>query len=371
MKKKLLSTILLFLFLLNPNKSFSKESSMDYKNVYFVILAGGSGTRLWPISRKEKPKQFIPVGDKKTLIKQAIHRIAELVPKDNIWISTTQEHAQNIKLHVENDIGNIVIEPGLRNTGPAILLACMKLHKHNPKAAVVFLTADHFIPDKQKFVNYLKQAIDFTLKNEHITLLGLKPKYPATGYGYIEFDNINRQQAPFKVATFHEKPDLKTAQSYIKKNNILWNSGMFCGKTSVFIQEFKKEANKIYEGVSNYLQETGNYNDIKSDSIDYAIMEKSKNIFVLPVDFPWCDVGNIEVFLSIQKENMQLKNNIVSVDSDNNLIDVKNKLVALIGINDLCIVETDGILLITKKNQSEKVKTIVKKLKKSDNKKYL
>jgi len=370
MSKKLI-VITFCVFLLCKQNPILGEAPMDYKNVYFVILAGGSGTRLWPLSRSEKPKQFLAVGNKKTLLAQTIDRVCDLVDKKNIWISTTKKHKENIKKYVGNSIGHIIEEPGLRNTGPAILLACMKIYQQNPQASIIFLPADPFIPNKTAFVNSLKQAIDFTCKNNQITLLGLKPTYPATGYGYIEFDKSSRETAPFKVKKFHEKPTLEVAKNYTKKENMLWNIGMFCGKATIFLQEFKKEAPKIFQGVNAYVNGNGDYKTVKSDSIDYAVMEKSSNIFVLPVEFAWCDVGNIEVFLSIQKKHMQLDENVITVEANNNLVDTKNKLVALIGVDDLCIVETDDILLITKRNQAEKVKEIVNKLKKENIKKYL
>ena len=344
---------------------------MNYKNVYFVILAGGSGTRLWPLSRQEKPKQFLEVGTNKTLIEQAIERVNSLVPKENIWISTTEKHVANINTYVGDMIGHIVVEPGLRNTAPAILLACMELHKINPKATVIFLPSDPFIPDTQMFIQYIKNAITFTKEHNNITLFGIKPTYPATGYGYIEFDNKNKKNAPYRVLKFHEKPQLEVAKQYTTKNNMVWNICMFCGKTAVFLEEFSRHAPETFDGVKKYINGQGNYNDVKSDSIDYAIMEKSNNIFVIPADFPWCDVGNIEVFLTIQKQHMQLRNNVVSVDSTNNLVDVKNTLVALVGIEDLCIVQANGILLITKRDKAEKVKQVVQQIKDSKNSHYL
>ena len=373
--REITSALLLLLFICSQ-KSTLCEAPMDYKNVYFIILAGGSGTRLWPLSRKNKPKQFLSVGTEKTLIDQAIERVSSLVPKENIWISTTKEQEENIIAHVGEKIGQIIVEPGLRNTGPAILLACLELQKQNKKASVIFLPADPFISDKDSFVGYVKQAIDFTLSYDHITLLGLTPTYPATGYGYIEFDRLFEKPKhgtfePFPVIQFHEKPSLETAKAYIKKNNMLWNIGMFCGKVSVFVDEFKKVAPEIYEGVTAYVNGQGGYNNVKSDSIDYAVMEKSDNIFVLPVDFPWCDVGNIEVFLTIQKDAMKLKNNTISVNAKNNLVDVKNKLVALIGVDDLCIVETDDVILVTKRDEAKKVKLVVNQLKKSEKTNYL
>jgi len=353
------------------SKEAMKNKNVNYKNVYFVILAGGSGTRLWPLSKQAKPKQFLEVGERRTLIEQAIARISPLVPKENIWISTTEKYVENINTYVGDSIGNIVVEPGLRNTAPAILLACMELHKTNPEALVIFLPSDPFIPDTKTFISYVKSAVTFIKDNRNITLFGIKPTYPATGYGYIEFDNANKKNAPYPVLKFHEKPSLEVAKEYIKKDNMVWNICMFCGQVDAFLNEFKTCAPNIFDSVQKYVDGQRNYNDIPSDSIDYAVMEKSKNIFVIPSDFQWCDVGNIEVFLTIQKEALQLNNNVVSVNSKNNLIDVKDKLVALVGINNLCIVEANGVLLITKQSEAEKVKHVVQQIKHSKNAKFL
>jgi len=363
-------TFLCFLSILRAPHSFSKDLPAKHKDVYFIILAGGNGTRLWPLSRREKPKQFIAVGTKETLIDQAIDRISSLVPKENIWISTTKEHAENITRYAGNKIGNIVVEPGLRNTGPAILLGCMELYKHNPNASVIFLPADPFISNPETFISYVKQAINFTLTHDHITLIGLKPTYPATGYGYIEA-NKTQSNAPYPVKAFHEKPSLDVAKQYVQKDTMFWNAGMFCGKTSVFIDEFKKEAPEIFEGVSEYMLGKGDYNDVKSDSIDYAVMEKSKNIYVLPATFPWCDVGNIAIFLDIQKKHKQLDTSMIQVDAKNNLVKTNNKLVALVGIDNLCVVETDDVILVARHDQTEKVKEVVNLLKKTNMQKYL
>jgi len=373
-RKKILFFITLFILIGKTNTTLCETlgKNMKHKNIYFVILAGGNGTRLWPLSRINKPKQFLEVGENRTLLEQAIHRVSVIVPKENIWISTTAKHAPNIKKHVGDKIGNIVVEPGMRNTGPAILLACLEVHKKDPNAVVMFLPSDPFISDTDTFVNYVKDGILFSQNNKGITLFGIQPTYPATGYGYIEFDNTKKQDAPYKVLRFHEKPKLEVAREYISKNNMVWNICMFCGKTQVFLKEFEKHAPEIFDGVTKFFNNQGDYNNVKSDSIDYAVMEKSDNIFVIPADFPWCDVGNIEVFLTIQKQHSQLRdNNIVTVDSNNNLVNVKDKLVALIGVNNLCIVETNDTLLITKRDQAEKVRQIVAQLKNSENSKYL
>ena len=332
--------------------------------IYCVILAGGTGERLWPLSRKHKPKQLLEVGDQKTLLDQAIERLKPITSPENIWICTTSQHAQSIQSLTVNSIGHIVVEPGARNTGPAILLSCLEIYEKDPQALVLFLPADPFIPphDYKLFADYLDHAFDFVGQEDRITLLGVKPTFAATGYGYIEFEQ--KGFAPYSVAKFHEKPSKSIAEQYVASPNMLWNIGMFCAKVNVFIDEFKQVAPAMYDGVVGYRTGSNSYNSIVSDSVDYAVMEKSKRISVLPVDFSWCDVGNIEIFLSIKEQYGALNNKkLLEVESSNNLVDVEDKLVALIGVQDLCIVQTDQVLLVTKREDSEKVRAIVKMLK--------
>lgn len=356
--------IIMSAVVLRQEKTMADTKKHTSRAIYCVILAGGSGERLWPLSRKHKPKQLLEVGDQKTLLDQAIERLKPITQPENIWICTTKQHAQSIQTLTAQSIGHIVVEPGARNTGPAILLSCLEIYKKDPEALVLFLPADPFIPphDYKLFADYLDHAFDFVSQEDRITLLGVKPTFAATGYGYIEFEN--QGFAPYAVAKFHEKPAKQVAEQYLTSNTMLWNIGMFCAKVGVFIDEFKQIAPAMYDGVVGYNAGLNSYDSIVSDSVDYAIMEKSKKISVLPVDFSWCDVGNIEIFLSIKEQYGALNNKkLLEVESSNNLVDVQDKLVALIGVQDLCIVQTDQVLLVTKREDSEKVRAIVKMLK--------
>jgi mannose-1-phosphate guanylyltransferase len=345
-------------------------------DAYFVILAGGGGERLWPLSTHNKPKQLLVAGQQYTLLEQAINRVKSLAPKENIWVSTTAQHEHAIKKAVGSKIGLVLAEPGARDTGPAILLNCFEIYKKNPEALVVFLPADPFIPesDAALFAHSLETAIAFSRDHDHITLLGVKPTYPATGYGYIEYasDDANADELqPCKVKRFREKPSADVAQQYLEAGNMLWNIGMFCGKVSVFMHEFKQEAPDIFDSMVRYIKGEGTFDQIKADSIDYAVMEKSHNISVLPVSFSWCDVGNLEIFLTIKEQHGVREQNCITVQSKNNLIDVPGKLVALIGVEDLCIVETEHALLLAKRGEAEKVRAIVKQLKQGARTDYL
>lgn len=364
--------VLMSAIMVKQEKVMADLKKNSSRTIYCVILAGGSGERLWPLSRPFKPKQLLEVGEQKTLLEQAIERLKPIAKQDTTWICTTSQHAASIKNLTSNTVGHIVIEPGARNTGPAILLSCLEIYDKDPEALVLFLPADPFIPphDYTLFAAYLDHAFDFVSQEDRIALLGVKPTFAATGYGYIEFEKS--QSAPYPVLKFHEKPSKVVAEQYLASSTMLWNIGMFCAKVSVFIDEFKQLAPAMYEGVVGYRAGLNPYNSIISDSVDYAIMEKSKKISVLPVDFSWCDVGNIEIFLSIKEQYGALSNKkLLEVESNNNLIDVPDKLVALIGVQDLCIVQTDQVLLVTKREDAEKVRTIVKMLKQGAFKEYL
>ncbi len=352
--------------------AYAREDVVSKPNVYYVILAGGSGQRLWPLSRKKQPKQLLSLGSEATLLDQAINRVLMLTYEDFIWVSTTKEHEASIRKSLTGRIGNISVEPGSRDTGAAILLNCFEIYEKDPNAVIVFLPADPFIPvrDNKKFAGFLEHAVNFVSTHDKITLLGVEPTYPATGYGYIEYDN-NDHNAPYPAIKFREKPSAEVAQQYLEKGNMLWNISIFCAKASVFLQEFKTYAPKIYDGVQKYKNGEASYDIVKAESIDYAVMEHSKHVHVLPVDFEWCDVGNIEVFLSLKQQYNTLDNNFIAVDSSNNLVDVPKKLVALVGVEDLCIVETEDALLITKRNKAERVRSIVKLLKSSKLDSYL
>lgn len=341
------------------------------KDVYFVLLAGGNGERLWPLSRQEKPKQLLTVVGEKTLLEQALERVMPLAySKENIWVSTTPHHVLSIKSCLAGQAGKIIVEPGLRDTGPAILYCCLELYEQNPNAIVVFLAADAFIPKDNygKFQHTLVRGISFAQHNDAIVLFGVKPTFPATGYGYIEYDNHNLDMATgtFKVVCFHEKPSQAVAQYYMDLENMLWNIGMFGGKVLTFIREFERLAPDIFYGVKNAFEGTGSYNEVKKNSIDYAVLEHSSRVWVVPTDINWCDVGNIGVLLGLQKEHNALSANTIALKAHNNLVH-SNTLAVLIGVDDLCVVQTDDVLLITKKEDAERVKTIVSQLKEQDN----
>jgi len=332
------------------------------KNLYIGILAGGNGTRLWPLSTPEIPKQIIPFLNGKSLLQQTIDRVQDLVAlPENIFVVTSKRQEAVIKNHVKDTVGFFVTEPEGRNTAPAILLSCKKIFAKNPEAIVLFLPADHFIPSKKAYLSVASRVIEYALQNNSIGIFGLKPTSAATGYGYIHAQ-LESNQEQGDVIKFHEKPDIHRAQAYLARDDMFWNLGMFASKAKTFLQEFEIYAPQLVADVDKYLSGQGSYADVQKISIDHAIMEQSKKLVMFSGSFEWYDVGNLAVFLTLQQHFGNLKE-VIQVDARNNIAQTSKKVVACIGVDDLCIVETSDTLLIVKREKAEKVKEIVSKVK--------
>lgn len=336
---------------------------------YFVILGGGSGTRLWPLSRKNRPKHLLPFLNDKSLLEQTIERIKPIAQGETIAVVT----AESQKELITSSATELFVEPSPRNTGPAILLSCLEIAEKSPEAVVVFLAADHFIPETKKYCTYLAKAVKQASKKDKIITLGLMPTHAATGYGYIQAKTSNSLTSSpllhagsfYDVKKFHEKPNLEKAEEYVRNGNMFWNLCMFIGKVSLFIEEYKKHAPKIYHAVLNYKKSGAGYEDAPATSIDFAVMEKSKNISVMPCDFEWTDVGNLNTFLSIQ-EKYGIKNaKIINIDGKHNVAKTDKKIVTFIGVDNICLIEDEDVIVVAKRDQVEKVKELQKTLKAS------
>ncbi|WP_457623723.1 mannose-1-phosphate guanylyltransferase/mannose-6-phosphate isomerase [Persephonella sp.] len=350
-----------------------------------IILAGGSGTRLFPLSRKKFPKQFLSFGDNETLLQKTVRRNLKAVNNINELIIITNNDYQ---FHVKNQINDIIelsekelhiiLEPIGRNTAPAIALAVKyALDKlGSSEDEVLFISpSDHIISPDDKFVEYVKKAEELAKKG-YIVTFGINPVKPETGYGYIEADTQNKIDTAYKVRQFHEKPDLETAQKYIMSGNYYWNSGMFAFSIKTILKEFKKHIPQIYNLIENQTFEEVimNFEDMPDISIDYAVMEKTGKAVVLPLDITWSDVGSwdsvYDVLEKDERQNVKI-GNILDVDTKGSLIFGNKRLISTIGLEDLIIVETDDVLLIAKKGEGQKVKDIVNKLKESEDTKDL
>lgn len=364
-----------FLVVLSFGVNAEVDNRLDLNSHYYaVILAGGSGERLWPLSTQKKPKQLLAIAQDGTLLDQAIDRVMNYIPKKNIWVSTTTKYTGIVEEYVGNRVGVVSAEPSARNTAPAILLTCMKIAQQDPQAVIMFVPADPFIPVAQypSFEQSVQHVLDFAADHHSIVLLGVRPTYPATGYGYIEYGNntLNGSHC-HAVVSFKEKPSYEVACDYLKNGSMLWNIGMFCAQASVFIDEFKNLAPVVYEKVAAYVDGLGTYEQSPSISIDYAVMEKSTATAVLPIDLTWYDVGNLQVFLSLKNQFEGLNTQVVSVDASNNLVNAPDLLVALVGVSNLCINKTGNILVIAHEKATEKIRDVVDKLKKDNKINYL
>ncbi|WP_297890295.1 mannose-1-phosphate guanylyltransferase/mannose-6-phosphate isomerase [Sulfurihydrogenibium sp.] len=337
-----------------------------------VILAGGSGTRLYPMSRKNFPKQFLTFGDNQSLLQKTVKRISKAIDKNNdLIIISNQEYQFHVKNQLKDLIDgnlNLILEPKGKNTAPAIALAVKYAVEKLGclEDEILFISpSDHIIYPEDKFVEYLKKVEDYA-KEGYIVTFGINPSKPETGYGYIEADYPIKEA--YKVKQFHEKPDLATAQKYLLSGNYFWNSGMFAFSIKTILEEFKNHAPEIYNLIDNktYEEVLDSFNQMPDISIDYAIMEKTDKAIVLPLNISWSDVGSWDSVYEVldKDENNNVKiGDVVDLDTKNSLIISNNRLVSTVGIEDLILIETSDVVVVAKKGEGQKIKDLVNMLK--------
>lgn len=348
-----------------------------------VIMAGGSGTRFWPLSKESKPKQYLQLFSDKTMLRKTVERLYPLIGPEKIYIVSTASQKELIRENVpEIPEENLIVEPVGRNTAPCIALSAVYLAgKYSPQENMLVLPSDHVIIEQDVFLASLKQASEAADKGYLVTF-GIKPDYPATGYGYIESGEALDKNT-YKISNFKEKPDYKTAKSFLDAGNYYWNSGMFMWNLGTIIESFQQYAPSIIEPVFDIVdlynkketdQSIGKlYADIPKQPVDVAIMEKSTKGVVIPVNYHWSDVGSWRAVSELQekdKNNSTLPEKSIVIQSEDNYVHSK-KLIALIDVNDLIVVETDDALLIADKASAEKVKDVVETIKKRNWKEYL
>lgn len=350
-------------------------------DVYAVIMAGGTGTRLWPLSTKEKPKQVHRLVGENTLFQDAVRRVKSLVGLDNIFIVAGAAHVPELKLQ-EPDIPNenYIVEPSGMGTAPCIGLAAIHLESLDPKSVMIVLTADHHIGDVGAFREALLTAIEVAEKGRLVTL-GIKPNEPSTGYGYIEHGlllDTEWEHDVLNVKRFTEKPDLETATRMVKSGKYSWNSGMFIWRVDRILEEFRTQMPGLSEqlekisqaiGSSNYkevLEESWRY--VPKETIDYGIMENASNVAIIPVDIDWSDLGSwsslMEVLTADENGNV-IKGKHIGVDTQDSLVYGGERIIATIGIKGLVIVDTGDALLVCDLNEDQKVREIVNRLRES------
>ncbi|HEX8516733.1 MAG TPA: mannose-1-phosphate guanylyltransferase [Bacteroidia bacterium] len=349
------------------------------KNNYCVIMAGGVGSRFWPMSRTAHPKQFIDIlGTGQTLLQQTYSRFARLCPKENIFIVTNDSYLDLVKEQIKGiDPKNILSEPARKNTAPCVAYASYKIYQLNPKALIVVAPSDHLITKEDTFIKAVKACYTKAASEDCLVTLGIRPSRPDTGYGYIQFHESTvkeKDKRIKKVKTFTEKPDLEMAKFFLQSGDFLWNSGIFIWSVQSVINAFEKHAHEMHilfsEGndVYNTPKEADfiekAYVNCKNISIDYAIMEKADNVYVRSSIIGWSDLGTwgslYDHIKHDENENAVVGKNVMLYDSKNCIVNVpKDKLVVMQGLEDYIVVESDGILLICKKEDEQQIRTFV------------
>ncbi len=346
--------------------------------IYAVIMAGGVGTRFWPRSRAVHPKQLLTIIGARTMIQQTADRIHSLVPPENILIVTNEQQAEGVRAQLPH-IKNIIIEPIGRNTAPCIGLAALHIARKDPEGVMAVLAADHLIQPVETFCETLRFAADVASETHACVTLGIPAVRPETGYGYIQYlENesitIGARRA-HRVKTFAEKPNLQTARQFIASGDFLWNSGMFIWNASTILNLIEEFLPDLHDGLMEVKSVLGTdrydeavnrmYRRIKGISIDYGVMERTKQVYVVKGDFDWNDVGSWEeVYQLSQKDGAgnTLTGNHIVVDTKHSMIYSPNKTVAVIGVENLIVVETEDALLICSRDRAQDVKKIVEEL---------
>jgi mannose-1-phosphate guanylyltransferase len=353
---------------------------------YAVIMAGGVGTRFWPLSRKGHPKQLLSLEQtQKPLIQITYERIKKLIPPSRIIVVTSQLISNKIcSLLPEIPKDNILEEPQGRNTSPCVGWAAIHINKRSPQALMAVLPADHLILNQERFLEAVKSAFELA-KKKYLVTIGIKPTRPETGYGYIERGE-NILDLGYKVKRFIEKPDINRAKRFLKKDKYLWNSGMFFFRTDIILKEISSHLPSLYHSLQriNKAMDKGKekeeinqvYPQLEPISIDYGVMEKSRHIAVIPVDFGWNDIGSWESVWQLRKtkesDNIIISGKVVTSEAEGNLFySFEDKIIVALGIKDLVIINTKDALLVCPRNQSQKVKKMVEELKKQALEKYL
>ncbi|MCT4616291.1 MAG: mannose-1-phosphate guanylyltransferase [Marinifilaceae bacterium] len=348
-------------------------------NNYLVIMAGGVGSRFWPMSTKEKPKQFIDITNcGRTLIQQTIDRFKGICEQKNIYIVTSKDYKKYILAQCPDvPENNILLEPCMRNTAPCIAYATYRIAEINPDANIIVSPADHLVSDKVEFQKIINTGLNFTKNNDSILTLGIKPSRPETGYGYIQTLKNPDDYEATEVKEFKEKPNLETAKQYLKEANYLWNSGIFIWSLNTIkdaienqlpgIAKVFEAGKKVYNTnlEQDFIDE--NFSKCENISVDYGILEKHNNIHVIASDFGWSDLGTWgslwENSDKDQKGNTKSSENIKLIESENCIIKLpKDKKVLIQGLEDVIIAEENGVLMICKKSEEQRIKEFQKEL---------
>jgi mannose-1-phosphate guanylyltransferase len=357
-------------------------------NHYVAIMAGGIGSRFWPMSRASYPKQFLDIlNSGKTLIQWTFDRYAAFIPKENIFVVTSQEYTDIVATQLPDmPIENILAEPSKKNTAPCVAYIAFKLLQKNPNASLVVAPSDHMILDGETFKAITSKALAFVDTHNSFITLGIKPNHPNTGYGYIQYDTDAVEDNIYKVKTFTEKPNLEIAKSFLASGDFLWNAGIFIWKAQDVVNEFATQQAEMFELFDN---EKANFNTPNEKdaigriyplctniSIDFAIMEKAKSVCVIPSSFGWSDLGTWNsAYDNIEKDyfgNAVASDNVIVIDATKCMINSpKDKLVLVQGLDDFIVIDTKDVLMICSRDKEQSIKEYVAEVKRNKGDKYI
>lgn len=364
------------------------KNNIDKQHTYVAIMAGGIGSRFWPVSRTHHPKQFLDIlGTGKTLIQQTFERFKDMVPVENIYVVTAEEYAGMVEEQVpEMPKENIIGEPSRKNTAPCIAYMSFKLLQKDTDASLIVAPADHLILDEEKFLEACANALSFANHFNALVTIGIKPTAPNTGYGYIQHETLEVAPSVCKVKTFTEKPNKELAKTFIASGDFLWNSGIFVWQVKRINSAFKKHMPEMYDLFSseqhklNTAEEKAAIEEIypqcSNISIDFGIMEKADNVYVIPAEFGWSDLGTWNsAWDNMEKdylENAVAGKNVMVIDSTKCMIHApEKKLVILQGLDDFIVVDTKDALLICEKEKEQEIKDYVAEVKRKKGDRFL
>lgn len=352
--------------------------------IYAIIMAGGAGTRFWPLSREKMPKQLLKIGGEDTLIRQTVSRVLPLVRVENIFIVTNHSLADTIGYQLSTKFdrswdGNFILEPAAKNTAPALGLAALHLERIDPESIMVVLSADHSIRKSGEFLDLIRKAGE-AARHDYLVTLGIQPDRPETGYGYIKSGERCREtgiDGVYTVEAFVEKPNLETAREYLREGRYFWNSGIFVWKTKTLLNEIEKHQPSLHQGLGEIRRSIGTekeaavvkgvFKDLESISIDYAVMEKTGRAAVIPADIGWSDVGSWTALDDVSERDAAgnvITGNVIDIGSRDSIIYAEKRLVATIGLTETVVVDTPDATLVCSKERAQDVKKIVDELKK-------
>jgi len=359
-------------------------------NRYVIIMAGGVGSRFWPLSRSERPKQFLDIiGRGETLIQQTYRRFKKSCSEENIFVVTNAEHKDMVIEQLGIDPSRVLGEPFRRNTAPCLAYGTFRILKENPNAVIAVTPADHLIVKEEEFCDVIQKCFDFAEGNDALITLGIKPDRPETGYGYIQADRKKPVKGfgnLLKVKTFTEKPDIDLAKVFIESGDFYWNSGIFIWNIKSILKAFETHMPDMYnvfdEGRDMFgtKQEKSfigtTYAECRSISIDYGIMEKADNVYVMCTDIGWSDLGtwsSLQEHSSVDKNgNSLIRGDIFSYESKGNIFNISPGKIAVIqGLKDYIVVDSENVLLIVKKDEEQNIKKYLEDVKKSTKEKFV